>query len=86
MYVKVSLKLPGFIETEGYEGVSYKFMRAVPNSTIQNLQTFGNTTCGIPPDNSFEMVRPADDPDYPWPGMFFGATISSLWYWCSDQV
>ena len=24
--------------------------------------------------------------DLPWSGMIFGLAISSIWYWCSDQV
>lgn len=24
--------------------------------------------------------------DLPWSGMTFGLAISSIWYWCSDQV
>ena len=26
------------------------------------------------------------DSDLPWTGMLFGLAISSIWYWCSDQV
>ena len=26
------------------------------------------------------------DSDLPWSGMIFGLAISSIWYWCSDQV
>ena len=31
-------------------------------------------------------MRPADDGNLPWTGVLFGLTISSIWYWCSDQV
>ncbi len=31
------------------------------------------------------MWRPASDPDFPWPGILFGAPIVGLWYWCTDQ-
>ena len=24
--------------------------------------------------------------DLPWPGMIFGLTVISTWYWCTDQV
>ena len=33
----------------------------------------------------FNMWRPADDPDFPWAGILFGAPIVGLWYWCTDQ-
>ena len=28
----------------------------------------------------------ASDPDFPWTGIFFGAPILGIWYWCTDQV
>ncbi|MBA3915585.1 MAG: sodium/solute symporter, partial [Acidobacteriales bacterium] len=39
----------------------------------------------VPPDY-FHMIKPASDPDYPWTGVFFGAPILAIWYWCTDQV
>lgn len=44
------------------------------------------TTVGKTPENSFHLMRPADDGNLPWTGVIFGLTISSIWYWCSDQV
>ena len=38
------------------------------------------------PDSFFHMVKPATDPDFPWTGIFFGAPILGIWYWCTDQV
>ena len=32
------------------------------------------------------LLRAHDDDGLPWPGVIFGLTISSVWYWCSDQV
>src|SRR5579871_2288920 len=37
------------------------------------------------PASYFHMVRPISDPDFPWTGMFFGAPLISIWYWCTDQ-
>jgi len=31
-------------------------------------------------------MRAVTDPSLPWTGVVFGLTISSVWYWCSDQV
>lgn len=45
-----------------------------------------NTTCGIPRDDAFHLFRHPVDSDLPWPGVIFGMSIPSLWYWCSDQV
>jgi solute:Na+ symporter, SSS family len=39
----------------------------------------------VPPDY-FHMMKPAADPNFPWTGIFFGAPILGIWYWCTDQV
>lgn len=31
------------------------------------------------------LIRPASDPDFPWPGVIFGSMIIGFWYWCTDQ-
>jgi SSS family solute:Na+ symporter len=38
------------------------------------------------PASYFHMIRPATDPAFPWTGIFFGAPILGIWYWCTDQV
>jgi SSS family solute:Na+ symporter len=38
------------------------------------------------PAHYFHMIKPASDPDFPWTGIFFGAPILGIWYWCTDQV
>src|SRR5215510_3557533 len=38
------------------------------------------------PASYFHMMKPASDPDFPWTGVFFGAPILGIWYWCTDQV
>ncbi len=38
------------------------------------------------PASYFHMIKPASDPDFPWTGIFFGAPILGIWYWCTDQV
>jgi solute:Na+ symporter, SSS family len=38
------------------------------------------------PDTYFHMIKPMTDPDFPWTGIFFGAPILGIWYWCTDQV
>src|SRR6184192_1447228 len=38
------------------------------------------------PASYFHMVKPAGDSDFPWTGIFFGAPILGIWYWCTDQV
>src|SRR5213083_77030 len=38
------------------------------------------------PTNYFHMIKPASDSQFPWTGIFFGAPILGIWYWCTDQV
>jgi len=38
------------------------------------------------PDSYFHMIKPASDAQFPWTGIFFGAPILGIWYWCTDQV
>src|SRR6266581_712917 len=38
------------------------------------------------PQSYFHMIKPLGDPDFPWTGIFFGAPILGIWYWCTDQV
>src|ERR1700681_2263290 len=38
------------------------------------------------PASYFHMVKPITDSEFPWTGIFFGAPILGIWYWCTDQV
>ena len=38
------------------------------------------------PESYFHMSKPISDPDFPWTGIFLGAPILGIWYWCTDQV
>jgi solute:Na+ symporter, SSS family len=38
------------------------------------------------PPGYFHMIKPVSDPSFPWTGIFFGAPILGIWYWCTDQV
>jgi SSS family solute:Na+ symporter len=38
------------------------------------------------PADFFHMIKPTTDREFPWTGIFFGAPILGIWYWCTDQV
>ena len=40
----------------------------------------------VVPAGYFHMMRPVSDSEFPWTGIFFGAPILGIWYWCTDQV
>ncbi|NXJ94554.1 SC5A1 protein, partial [Corythaixoides concolor] len=75
----------GFAEVGGYNAFVQKYMEAIPSQV-----SYGNTTiseeCYVPQDDSFHLFRNAVTGDLPWPGVIFGMSIISLWYWCTDQV
>jgi SSS family solute:Na+ symporter len=37
------------------------------------------------PTDYFHMIKPVSDANFPWTGIFFGAPILGIWYWCTDQ-
>ncbi len=37
------------------------------------------------PADFFNLLKPINDPEFPWTGMLFGAPILAIWYWCTDQ-
>ncbi|KAL8605120.1 hypothetical protein ACOMHN_018921 [Nucella lapillus] len=82
------LMIMSLIKVGGYETLQKKFFEAYPNTTLVNWdnKNYSYTKCGIPPDNSWHLMRSPEDGGLPWPGVIFGLTISSVWYWCSDQV
>jgi solute:Na+ symporter, SSS family len=46
---------------------------------------FSGLRAALPADY-FHMMKPSSHPDFPWTGIFFGAPILGIWYWCTDQV
>ena len=92
--ISTSPRLPpahtGFLWVGGYQGVLDQYPTAYPNTTVYHMAhpelNYSYTACGKPPENAFHLVRSPEDPDLPWPGVFFGLTVSAVWYWCSDQV
>lgn len=37
------------------------------------------------PEGHFHMIRPANDPELPWPGLVLGLPILGLYYWTTNQ-
>jgi len=68
-----------------YENLVDKYFEAT--ATIRANDSDGNLCQGIP-DDAMHLLRDATPgkSDLPWSGLTFGLAISSIWYWCSDQV
>ena len=68
----------------GYESLIDKYFNATANIRAP-MTPNGTELCGKPPDDAMKLLR-SQSSDLPWSGMTFGLAISSIWYWCSDQV
>merc|ERR1712227_566136 len=91
----VWLMIMSFTEVGGYEQLIDKYLEAVPDpeyvSTYNDSVTGEIRSCGasaVDEDKFMRFFRPADvgSGDLPWTGVLTGMTISSIWYWCADQV
>ena len=92
----IALCIISFTKVGGYEKLTSSFQTAgIP--TDPKYQSYKNNCDPTSPDNStciscseitpyyLNLFRPATDGELPWPGII-GMTISSVWYWCTDQV
>jgi len=52
---------------------------------LDKIGGFAGLRMHVPADY-FHMMKPAADSEFPWTGIFFGAPILGIWYWCTDQV
>lgn len=34
---------------------------------------------------NIHLIRPMNDPEFPWPGVIMASMIIGFWYWCTDQ-
>uniref|UniRef100_A0A670YNL0 Sodium/glucose cotransporter 2 n=1 Tax=Pseudonaja textilis TaxID=8673 RepID=A0A670YNL0_PSETE len=77
-----------FNEIGGYQGLFDKYMEAIPKQTLSPIPALYNisSSCYLPREDSFHMIRDATTSDLPWPAVILGLSINSIWYWCSDQV
>ena len=52
---------------------------------LHQVHGFAGLRAALPAEY-FHMIKAASHPAYPWTGLFFGAPILGIWYWCTDQV
>lgn len=83
------LMIFSFNEIGSYESLYTKYMESKPSNFQTLLESNASRKyieCGMPKENSFQMLRSLEDKDMPWLGFLLGKTPSSIWYWCSDQM
>ncbi|XP_036135476.1 sodium/myo-inositol cotransporter 2 [Molossus molossus] len=69
-----------FAAVGGLEGLMEKYFLALATNRTEN------SSCGLPREDAFHIFRDPLTSDLPWPGILFGMSVPSLWYWCTDQV
>lgn len=74
-----------FNEVGGYNRLITEYFKAAPSKVLYDKN---NEVCpnSLPPPYAMNFFRPIIGSDLPWPGVLFGVTIGSIWYWCTDQV
>ncbi|XP_055329529.1 sodium/glucose cotransporter 4-like [Paramacrobiotus metropolitanus] len=77
----MSLLVVVMVKVGGYQSLISQFPLVKPTEIWPN-----RTECTHVPKNFLHLLRDAQDTELPWPGIVFGLSISSIWYWCSDQV
>lgn len=91
----IVLSIISIIKVGGYEEVMNNFQaKGLPNETRYQAYKDGCdpnvvdncTSCSAITPHYRHLIRPYDDGELPWPGMFFGITVSAIWCWCTDQV
>lgn len=70
----------GLIKVGGFSSIREKYGYAL---SIDDL--YSNKTCSVPPIDSWDILRGVNS-DLPWPGVFIGLTVISIWFFCTDQV
>ena len=76
----IIIAIISFIKIGGYDNLKNKFSYSL---SVDELYT--NNTCFAPPSDSWDLIRGVNS-DLPWPGVFIGLFVISIWYWCTDQV
>ena len=78
-----------FVAVGGYESLVTQYFDATADNQSHSDPTNSESSlCGEVPKDAMHLFRDATPgkSDLPWTGIVFGLSISSIWYWCSDQV
>ncbi|XP_067119196.1 sodium/glucose cotransporter 1-like [Centruroides vittatus] len=79
------LMLLTFEKVGGYKELMEKYPKSKPGSDYVRYD-INNRSCSALSLYYDHLLRPASDPNLPWPGVTFGSMIPAVWYWCTDQV
>jgi len=77
-----------FVSTGGYHMLIERYFNATADLTKRAFKIPGDPESGLCGDvdpDAMHLFRD-NNSDLPWTGIIFGLSISSIWYWCTDQV
>ena len=84
---EISGQNPDTQEVEsGWDSLWAKYECSIPSDFKTANETNTGVECGNIRDDYNHVIRDPVTGDMPWPGLFFGLTVISTWYWCTDQV
>ncbi|XP_030850262.1 sodium/myo-inositol cotransporter 2-like [Strongylocentrotus purpuratus] len=80
----MTLMVLSYIKVGGLKELKVKYFQAISNDTLNTP----NYTCGYPKPEAFHMLRSADpyNSDFPWIGFLIGQSMTSITYFCAEQV
>ncbi|XP_043757075.1 sodium/glucose cotransporter 1-like isoform X3 [Cervus elaphus] len=77
--------ITAFHEIGGYQELQSRYPEAKPTLTWEGNWT-APMECLTPRVDAFHIFRDPVTGDIPWPGIVFGLSTISLYYWCADQI
>ncbi|XP_025789366.1 sodium/glucose cotransporter 1-like [Puma concolor] len=81
----ILLMVFAFQEVGGYQELLNKYPHSKPDPIHEGNWT-AKPECFIPRLDFFHIFRDPVSGDLPWPGIVFGVSTLSLYYWCADQI
>ncbi|XP_044898263.1 sodium/glucose cotransporter 1-like isoform X1 [Felis catus] len=81
----ILLMVFAFQEVGGYQELLNKYPHSKPDPIHEGNWT-AKPECFIPRLDFFRIFRDPVTGDFPWPGIVFGVSTLSLYYWCADQI
>lgn len=77
----ITILVIGLIKIGGWS----ELMEICGNINVTYTDDMGNVTYNSNTDMMTNLIRSANDPEFPWTGVLFGSAIIGFWYWCTDQ-
>uniref|UniRef100_G1TT79 Solute carrier family 5 member 1 n=1 Tax=Oryctolagus cuniculus TaxID=9986 RepID=G1TT79_RABIT len=74
-----------FVAVGGYQELLNKYFDAIP-SVISDGNWTATPECYLPRPDAFHIFRDPVSGDIPWPGLLFGVSSLTFYFWSADQV